>query len=607
MKMQKITSPRAFLTTVRHRMQLKNQMEDKRVNPSTDSGQTGMEQETVPLWVRLLPIVFLCAMIGAIFLLDAILPLQGLWFFNAFLPKSWTWIFWPNHLLFPYWENITLSITLSQQFALSFYLLTWKESMLLFVAFLVIFLVYLGALYVLPGRVTQRFLLISTLLLGILFLLIPVVTSQDLFLYIGYARMAVLYHLNPFTVSPSAIQSDPVYASIFWAHQPSLYGPVWIGPIAALQWLVLELGLKSLDPVVLLLRLFGLAIHLGSTQLVWVLSGKLQGQNGPLSLLRRKQVTLAFAWNPLLLIEACVNVHADILMLFLLLLALWVLMYGQERNTIISPLWWVGVAIILALATGVKVNAAIFVPGLLLFAWLQRQSVRTMLLIGASYLITVGILTLPFLLGGSPFTALFANPSSSQDVNSLPEFLVGLYKIIVRLWAFPSTILSIDAVGSITHTLSILVFLGVYGWLCWKARNSLHTIAHLVCWMAAAWLLYCVFGSPWFWPWYAITLIGLAVLVASMPVDGRPAWFPRFSTMPGFALVLSLFSFGMLCLYWFFTWGPQHTSIPGLPGFHWSYLRGLWAWVFPLVALLIISRVRLILRKRGLQVVRGKS
>jgi len=192
-------------------------------------------------------------------------------------------------------------------------------------------------------------------------------------------------------------------------------------------------------------------------------------------------------------------------------------------------------------------------------------------------------------------------------VNSLPEFLVGLYKTIVRLWAFPSAILSIDAVGRITHVLSILVFLGAYGWLCWKAKNSLHTIAHLVCWMAAAWLLYCVFGSPWFWPWYAITLVGLVMLVASIPVDARPAWFPRFDTMPGFPLFISLFTFSMLSIYWFFTWGPQHTSIPGLPRFHWSYLRGLWTWCFPLLALLVLSTIRRVRLRRDLQVVRSKS
>lgn len=610
--MRKITYAGIFLATLRHRVQLKDRLEHKRAYPSTDSDRTRTEQSDVPLWERLLPIVLLLIMAGAIFLLDAVLSLQGLGFFNALLPKSWSWTLWPSHLLFPQWANVTLRITTSQQFALSFYLLAWKEAFLLLGAFLVVFLMYLGALYALPRRITHRYLLISTLLLGIMYLLIPMITSQDLFLYISYARMAALYHLNPFTTAPAAIHTDPIYSYIFWTHQPSLYGSTWIGPLAALQWIALTLGLKSISPVVLLLRLFGLTVHLGSTQLIWILSGQgrhraqpLQGQNGPFSLLRRKQVTLAFAWNPLLLIEACVNVHADTLMLFLLLLAIWVLMYGQERN-VIAPAFWVGTAIVLALAAGIKINAAIFLPGLLLYAWSQPQRLRTSLLIGVSYLITMMILYVPFWLHGPSFTALFANPSSSQSVNSLPEFLFGLYRSITRLWTAPSTVVSATSVERVARTLSILVFLGAYGWLCWKARNSLRTTAHLVYWMAIAWLLYCIFGSPWFWPWYMITFLGLFALVASLPADARPTWsgslgdfLRRFGTMPYFQLSITILAFSMLSIYLFFTWGFQHTSIPGLPGFHWSYLRGLWPWFFPLLVLLVLSTVRRVRLKRG--------
>ncbi len=597
--MQKISYRRAFVTGIRHWLRLKDHLEDKTAYPSADNSQAAIEQMDGSLGERLLPMVLLLAMAGAIFLLDAVFPLQGLGFFSALLPNSWSWTLWPTHMLFPHGADITLMITASQQVALSFYLLAWKEAMFLFGTFLAVFLIYLGALYVLPRRITHRYLLISTLLLGIMYVLIPIVTSQDLFLYIGYARMATLYHLNPFTIAPTAIHADPIYSSIFWKQQPSLYGPTWVGPIAALQWLALKLGLTSISPVVLLLRLFGLMVHLGSTQLIWILSGKLQGQGGSLSLLGRKQVTLAFAWNPLILFETCVNVHADVLMLFLILLAIWVLMYGQERNAGSRPIFWIGVAVVLALASGIKVNAAIFVPGLLLYAWSQPRRFRAVLLIGASYLITVVLLYIPFWLHGSTFTALFANPSTSQNVNSLPEFLTNLYKSIVQLRAFSSTGVSAASVEKVTHILSILGFIGAYGWLCWKVRNSLHTTAHLVCWMAIAWLLYCIFGSPWFWPWYTITFLGLLALAASVAVGARPSWLQRFSMMPRFPLSISILTFSMFSLYALFTWGFQHSSIPGLPGFHWSYLRGLWPWFLPLVAMLVLSMVRLVHGKKG--------
>src|SRR5205807_5635077 len=91
------------------------------------------------------------------------------------------------------------------------------------------------------------------------------------------------------------------------------------------QWLALAFGFKSILSMVLLLRLFGLAMHLGSTQLLWVLSGRLQRLYGSISPRLRTLAILAFAWNPLLLFEAAVNAHCDTTILFFVLLAIWLL------------------------------------------------------------------------------------------------------------------------------------------------------------------------------------------------------------------------------------------------------------------------------------------
>jgi hypothetical protein len=66
--------------------------------------------------------------------------------------------------------------------------------------------------------------------------------------------------------------------------------------------------------------------------------------------------------------------------------------------------------------------------------------------------------------------------------------------------------------------------------------------------------------------------------------------------------VVRLFAFSMLTLYCFFSWGPQHTSIPGLPGFPISALAGFWAWLLPLLALHPFKRL-----KRQAQVAQQKE
>src|SRR5258708_30291091 len=93
--------------------------------------------------------------------------------------------------------------------------------------FIIVFLVYLLALRHLPEHITKRYLLRSTVLLGILYMLIPIVTSPDLYSYIAYARIGVIHGLNPLTTPLTAIRRDVIYSYIFWVDHPSAYRPTW--------------------------------------------------------------------------------------------------------------------------------------------------------------------------------------------------------------------------------------------------------------------------------------------------------------------------------------------------------------------------------------------
>ncbi len=597
--MQKINPSQRLLMTIRHRLQVSPGPQTRPLHlPAVQPAATA---ERVPLWRRLLPVLLPLAMTVTIFFMDAVLPLRELGFNNALYPLRGSWIFWPAHLLFPHWRLLPSGGMIGRPpVTQAFLRLSWYESACFIAACLGVLLPYLIALYFLPRRITHRYLLASALLLGLLYLLIPAVTSQDLFQDIGYARTAVLYHLNPLITPPTAISRDPIYSQIYWIHQPSIYGPTWIVPLAVLQWLALKCGLATISPMVLLLRLFGLTVHLGSTQLVWAISGGLQRLQGSFSTFRRKQVALAFAWNPLLLIEACVNVHADILMLFLILLAIWALVRGQERASAARFGGWLCPAVALALASGVKANCTIFVPLLLLYIWKRPQRLRAIPLAAVSYLGTLSILYAPFWSHGAVFKAVSANPSIYRNINSLPEFFDNIYKSVAQLWGPHSTVVTpLSSVVWVTHILSILVFFGAYTCLLWRARSRLRTTFDLVGWMAIAWLLYCFCGAPWFWPWYAVTFLGLFALAASSTGDAKPARAFRFATGPALPLSMSLFTFSLLSIYIFFTWALRSTQIPWLPGFEWAYARGLWTWCVSLFALLVLPQARLLGRQRA--------
>jgi hypothetical protein len=557
--------------------------------------QSHIEQRAIQIparvTTRLLPFILLLMMGAAFLLVDAILPLQGISSFDALLSHTSSVVLLPTHILFP-GQAISLLVP-TMRSATPTIITSWSETAYLLSAFLLLFLVFLLALHYLPKLISRRFLFTSTLFLGILCLFIPVVTSSDIFSYIAYARIGVIYHLNPLTTWPVAIHTDPVTSYIYWAKQPSAYGPAWVSITCFFQWLLGFSGSSGPLRMVLVLRLFGLSMHLGSTLLIWSISGHLQRLTAFMSPQQRMRATLAFAWNPLLLFEACVNAHVDATLLFLVLLAIWFLV----RRTPLNIYSYLLAAAIFAIATCVKMNIVLLVPGLLLFLCMQRPwKISHVLATFATYVSIIVMLYIPYWQGKATLSVFLINPAATRNVNSLVTFISRLYKGIVHGNAYsPSSAMPTPS-ESITHTLSIVIFVLVYAILCWQAirdPDHINTIPKFIRWMALVWLLYCAIGSPWFYPWYLVTFFGLFALIEA--TSKRDQWLFYFLQLP---LATRILAFSMLSLYCFSTWGALRTFIPILPGFLWNYLCGLWIWILPLLALRLRSKSAILISSR---------
>jgi len=542
----------------------------------------------------LLPIAILFAMACVILLMDAVLPLRDFWFNEAQLTQLGSWPMLPSMILFPDWPLISPL----PQGELPQILQSWENLPLLLGSFITVFLVYLLALRRLPGQITRRYLVISTAILGILYMLIPVVTSPDLYSYIAYARIGVIYHMNPLTTLPTAIRSDVIYPYVYWVDQPSAYGPTWALITSSLQWLISLFGGAAYTlPMVIALRTLGLSMHLASTLLIWSISGHLQRRYGTISNATRMRATLAFAWNPLLLFEACVNAHVDTTLLPLILLAIWFLARnaGHTENLRVIAL----AAAMLALATCLKIYIVLFIPGLLIYAWTRapvQERRKRVAITAAIYAGIILLLYAPFWQGGAIFNVFFVNPATYRSIGSLADFLSHFYNAIVRDLGFPMGTSIGSPAEHLSHTLSLVIFVIIYMLLCWRilrVPQRISTLQSLIRWMALVWLVYCAIGSSWFWPWYITTFLGLFALMEAVP-GANDQWFdialPRIFTGNNFVRLVRLFSFSMLGLYCFFTWGPLHTFLPGLPGFQWSAFSGLWIWVLPLAATALLLR-----------------
>lgn len=533
-----------------------------------------------------LPFVLFFVMMCAFLLLDAVLPLRDLGFSDALLTHVAPWTLWPTFILFPY-QPVNAFIPVIIMADPPTVTSSWKETALLLGVFLNVFLLYLLALRLLPRRISLRYILISTVLLGILCVFIPIVTSTDVYSYIAYARMAVIYHLNPLTTVPTAIHIDPVYHRLYWLKQPSAYGPTWVLVTCFLEWLAITVGFNGILSMLLSLRIFGLAMHFGSTWLIWSISGHIQRRYGFFSPEKRLLGVLAFAWNPLLLLEACVNAHNDAALLFLVLLAIWMLV----RRTPITTRTYLLATAMFALATCLKLYVVLLAPVLLLFLWIQPRKFQNTIGALATYLGIVLLLYTPFWQDGAILKVFLVNPTAFRNINSQAEFLSylfnGIYYAIASAWAHHpiSTYVYIGSPAElVAHILGIGAFVIIYALVLWRAaRHALHhlgTLPGLIRWLALVWLLYCVIGAPWFWPWYTVTFFGLYALVEAMGDRNQLSF--SFLRLP---LATRLLTFSLLTLYCFFGWGPMHSAIPGLPGFLWTYLRGLWIWGLPMLAI----------------------
>jgi hypothetical protein len=355
-----------------------------------------------------------------------------------------------------------------------------------------------------PSRlaISLRFVLLTGALLAAVLLLSYPLGAIDVLVYAIYTRGWALHGLNPLAVSPAQYPAGDPWLSLAaeWINAPSPYGPVWqvlsLGAYYAGggDFLLQIYALKALA----ILAYLGCAIViyriLRQTRSDWALAG-----------------TLAFAWNPLVLIEVARDAHNDIVMIFFMLAAVWALTSARRKN---SPLLYDGlVCLLLALSVLTKFITIVIGPFFLL-ALMSRGSRwrdRFARLIGfglfTGVLIVVG--TLPMWPGWDQWAVV-------QGADSAGRSILALLVLALRAVFNPANVFDVARKA----------LLGLYGliylyalWrlfkICWRSKEDRaaailqQTLASSF--LALFWLLLLV--MPIFHAWYLLWCFPLAVLL----------------------------------------------------------------------------------------------
>jgi alpha-1,6-mannosyltransferase len=296
----------------------------------------------------------------------------------------------------------------------------------------------------------------------------PPLGLNDVFNYLGYARLGAFHHMNPYTHVIAAEQHDPIYRMATWHHLHSPYGPLFTAATY-----VLPLGSLALS--YWLLKIGTVVASLVFLALVWRCARQLG---------RDPRVAVLFvAANPIYLIYAVGGFHNDFFMLVPMMGSVVLLTSGGEdarRERLAGGL--------VMLAVAIKFTAALFLPFLLLAVWPSRGRVRHVL--EGAALAAVPLVAISLALFG------LSIPNLQDQSTLLTQFSV------------PNVVGFVLGIGGGTPALLTVAKLGVIGVTLYLLRRRGDWIS------SAGWAT--LASLAWLMPWYVIWVAPFAALGASV-------------------------------------------------------------------------------------------
>jgi alpha-1,6-mannosyltransferase len=315
------------------------------------------------------------------------------------------------------------------------------------------------------GRaVRSRVVIGAVVALNVIFLVCPPTAATDLFNYIGYARLDVLHHLNPYVYLALAQHGDPVYPYSNWHRLLSPYGPLF-------TLLMLPTARMSLPAAYWTYKVLVTVASLGLLATVWGCARRLG---------RPPQAAVAMVGlNPIMLYWELGGKHNDLLMMLALMGGGLLLLTRREG--------WGGAA--LATAVAIKASAGLLLPVMVLGA---PRRLRT----------TAGAAAAAIVLGAATLIAFGPHLPNIADQSKL-----------VNPWSIPNVLGYIaghggaDAAVRQVATLAGIAAAAVCAVVAWRTRRWVTPTG----WAALAG----VASLSWATPWYILWALPFAALSAS--------------------------------------------------------------------------------------------
>lgn len=330
-------------------------------------------------------------------------------------------------------------------------------------------------------------------LFGLIFVFAPTLGTQDALLYGLYGRAVAVYHSNPYTASAASLAlpaGDILRGVVVGSAGRPTFGPVWMDVALAIA-----LFARSSVSILLGYRLLALVAHLLATIVVWNLLSRSRRE-------ARFSGTLLYAWNPVFLLLGVGEMHLEMVVVCLVLLAS---LFYQRHSHLLS---W----ICLLMSALIDPLALLLFPLFLSLLWKATRSMtagrRTLwwlALVGMSaFMVTLAYL--PYWSGwsmwgiGTQLGQAFAPGSAAQSLAAAIQHLPVASSPVFGWLATPL----FWNILAITLAACLMLF-GL-----WLTENLAFAL------LFASWLVltFLVF-SPLYEPWFALLPLALAIAGAT--------------------------------------------------------------------------------------------
>lgn len=341
--------------------------------------------------------------------------------------------------------------------------------------------------------------------------------SQDIYWSLLLAKGLSQYQQNPYQTSPAQLSFDDWSGTVeMWRDLPMIYGPLWVVVLTGITALGLSLG-----GTLIVVKLVSLTLLIGLGWIFW----KIMILHN-FTKLRRYQLLLLLAWNPVIFQLFIVDVHNDIFTLFGILLSYYFLLKRGYA-------WSIAALLVVGL---VKYIPWFIIP-VPLFFWMKAQSTwpRKLWVVfgtGCASIVFIFLAYAPF--GFSLLNlAGITNEFSQRGTEVSAIYLAYLLEYGIHL--------SISQIRLISLAAGLIAM----GWSLKRGKILLgYTLPYI------AILLF----TTWFQPWYLLWIFPLLALYVPTPLMFALTVFmlltPTVSTQLETSKLLLTFTGGYLLATW---------------------------------------------------------